>query len=441
MLNILRHVKKTVLKWMTINLRPYQLQAINDICSAWQTNNRIIYQGATGSGKTEIAIAIIQAAKVRTAFVVHRKELVKQVSDVLQLHGISHGFIASGYRYDPGWDVYVCMVQTLARRPEQHFDLTIIDEAHHATSKSYERLTDMHETSMRNHAKILGLTATPRRLDGQPLNDRFDVLVQGPSIQSLIEQGYLSVPEVYVPPKTAQLVDKHRGEWKITAGDYTPKAINQFFDDNSKVIYGDVIEHYRTLAVDKPTIVFCPSVKSVYETVQLFRDNGIFAAGIDGSMAIEDRDDILVAFRFGKIKCLMSCDLISEGFDMPDAYAAIMLRPTKSLTVYLQSAGRVLRARDGKHKCVIIDHVNNTSYFGPPWIQRYWSLDGYTKRTKTDSLTGLNLKLCLKCGNYVANSCIVCPICGNPFKQKSKIFKTIYEDLPKNHNRIPAKTN
>lgn len=393
-----------------MNLRPYQTQAISDICTAWQTNDRVIYQGATGSGKTEIAKQIILNSNVKSLFVVHRKELLAQNQTV--------------FADVPNVDI--AMVQTLARRKLnlEEYELIIIDEAHHATSKSYE-------FSLKNHARILGLTATPRRLDGKPLGNRFDILVQGPSIQELIKDGYLAIPEIYVPPKTAGLVAEHEGEWKVTAGDYNQKSVQQFFEDNQKYIFGDVIDHFRQLVVDKPTIIFCPSVKSVYETVQLFHDNGISAVGIDGALSSDERKQIVGKWESGQEQCLVSCDLVSEGFDAPDAYAAIMLRPTKSLTVYLQQAGRVLRMKDDKHKCIIIDHVNNTSHFGPPWLQRYWSLDGYTKRTKTDTLSGLNLKLCLKCGNYVANNCMICPICGNPFKQKSKAFKVIYEDLQK----------
>src|SRR5579872_1322635 len=392
-----------------MNLRPYQIQAISDICQNWHTHNRVLFQAPTGSGKTEIAKQIIINSGVKTLFVVHRKELLEQNLKV----------------FADAPNVDIAMVQTISRRKIDLHDykLVVIDEAHHASTKSYD--------ACMNGNKILGLTATPRRLDGKPLNDRFDVLVQGPTIQSLIEEGYLAIPEIFVPPATAKLVEDNREEWKVTAGDYNKHSINQFFEDNKKVIYGDVIEHYKQLCVDNPTIVFCPSVKSVYETVSLFKDNDISAYGIDGSLPLVERQEIVSGFRNGDFKCIMSCDLISEGFDMPDAYAAIMLRPTKSLTVYLQQAGRVLRMKDDKHKCIIIDHVNNTSHFGPPWIQRYWSLDGYTKRTRVDTLSGINLKLCLKCGNYVQNNCIVCPICGNPFKQKSKAFKVIYEDLQK----------
>ena len=389
-------------------LRPYQLEAIKDICQNWHIADRVLYQGATGSGKTAIAQEIIDNSGVKTLFVVHRLELLEQNERI----------------FDSNINVTVAMVQSLRKVNLSDYQLIVVDEAHHATSKSYAPLFE-------TKAKLLGLTATPRRLDGNPLNAQFQKLILGPTIQELITDGYLAKPDIYVPPKTAQLVDQGRQEWNTVGGDYNKKQINGFFEKNQKIIYGDVIEHYKQLALGRKTIVFCPSVQSVYDTVRLFNGEKIYANGIDGSMTAAERASIIDEFRSGYSPVLVSCDLISEGFDMPDAYCAIMLRPTKSLTNYLQQAGRVLRMTEEKHNCIIIDHVNNTSYFGPPWIPRYWSLDGYKKRTKTDSITGVNLKLCLKCGNYVPNNAIVCSYCGNVFKTKQKAIKVIYEQLQK----------
>lgn len=399
-----------------IHLRPYQTELLNGALAAWAEYDRVLLQLSTGAGKTEIAMALVQSlpSGVTSCFVVHRKELQSQVQAKLAAHGL---------------DIPVYMVQTLSRRGlTEQYDLIIIDEAHHSVSKSYDKLFVL-PTSGPQRSKILGLTATPRRLGGQPLGARYQALVQGPTIQQLISDGFLAEPQIYVPPKTAQLVAEHEGEWKVTAGDYNPKAINQFYEDNQKYIFGDVIAHYKQLAGDKPTIVFCPSVKSVYETVQMFEDNGITAEGIDGSLDPEKRSEILDSFRTNDTKCLVSCDLISEGFDCPEAKVGIFLRPTKSLTVYLQQIGRLLRPSADGSPAVIIDHVNNTSHFGPPWLQRYWSLDGYTARKKTDSVSGLQLKLCTKCGNYVNNSVLLCPHCGNPFKSRLKQFKVLYEQL------------
>lgn len=411
----------------SIVLRDYQSELLQQALDAWRIHRRVLIQASTGSGKTEIAMRLILDVPGTVLFVVHRKQLVHQTSLKFTQNGIPHSFISGEYPCDLSHRVLICTIQTLhKKRCELEPMLIIEDEAHHATSKMYEMLHAKFP-----NAKYLGLTATPRRMNGQGLGACYDVLIQGPSTLTLIQQGHLATPEIYVPEKTAHLFDDIRSELPVSMGDYNPKAINQWFDDNSKLIYGDVIQHYRQLANGQPTLVFCPSVKSVYETVDLFNAEGIPSAGIDGSMDDIARQDVLTRFANNTIKCLMSCDLIGEGIDIGEVYAVILLRLTKSLTIFLQQIGRALRVTANKHTCIIIDHVNNCEQFGPPWIQRYWTLDGYSNRTKTDSLSGVNLRLCTKCGNYIKSNLLVCPHCGKVFKSKSKVFKTIYEDLQK----------
>lgn len=408
---------------MTIELRNYQTDLINKLYESWKTKNRALLQCPTGGGKTAIAMEVIKQIQrcnpdsvIR--FIVHRKELCRQVSDVMHEEGIEHSFIASEYETQPA-KVYICMVQTLAKRADMYSDLDIIDECHHATSKSYEHI-------FTNNRKILGLTATPRRLDGKSLNDHFDVLIQGPTIKQLILNGYLAKPQIYVPAKTAQLVADHQGEWKVTAGDYNKQSINQFYADNQKVIYGDVVEHYSRLAKpNSKAIIFCASVAQAYELQELFTDSAV----LEGNMNSDERKEVIDKYTAGNIRTIITVDLVSEGFNIPDCDIAILLRITKSLTVFLQQIGRVLRITQDKHTCMIIDHANNCERFGPPWIDRNWTLDGYNVRSKNDPLTGINLKLCMKCNNYVPTKAIICPHCGNLFSNKSKAIKRILEDL------------
>lgn len=412
-----------------MNLRPYQTDLIKNVCTEWGTHTNVALQSATGSGKTEIAMTLIESSGAQVWFVVHRKELVKQVSKVLTARGIEHGHIAAGYKYQPWHRVYVCMIQTLAAKttwPDKLPELVICDEAHHCSSKSYDRLFDTLVGK-----KVLGLTATPKRLDGKPLKNRFTALVEGPTIIELIEQGYLAIPEVYVPPKTAQLVQEHRGQWATVAGDYNKRDISNFFSNHEKVIFGDVIGQWRLIANGLLTLFFCSSVAQAYELAELFTQNGIPSAAIEGNLTDTQRDIKINKFKNREILCLMSCDLIGEGFDVPDCEAVGLLRITKSVAIYLQQIGRVLRITDTKHTCKIIDYVDNMAHFGPPWIKRHWSLEGYGTRKIHDTLTGANLKLCLKCGNYVDSSSLICKHCGNPFKSNIKAFKVIYEDLQK----------
>jgi superfamily II DNA or RNA helicase len=413
-----------------MQLRDYQLNLIQQICDAWKSHDRVLLQLATGAGKSHIAMSLIQELhkhnpKAVVFFTVHIRELCQQVSDYLAEAQIPHSYIASKYPYDPSANTYVCMVQTLARKKLDTLptpSLVIVDECHRSNASSYARCFN-------NKAKILGLSGTPRRTDRKPLRENFDILIEGPSIEILIQQGYLAKPKLYIPSKTAALVEQNRQDWDVIGGDYNPKAINKWFDDNSKVIFGDVIEHYRTLSGGKPTLVFCPNVRSVYETVQLFNDNGIPSSGIDGGLSDTERRTILQQFKTGQIKCVMSANILTEGYNFPGAKCGIFLRPTKSKIVYLQQIGRVLRPTEDNEPAILIDHVNNVGQHGPPWIRRSWTLDDYGTRTKRDTIAGVDLRLCLTCGNYVKKRAMICPICGKVFKQNLKSFKVLFEQL------------
>jgi superfamily II DNA or RNA helicase len=347
----------------------------------------------------------------------------------LTTHEIPHSFIAAGLEYNPKANFFVCSIQTLVKKINSKSveppDLVIIDEAHHCVSTSYQSLFDYLQDIWRllgySNAvgtRILGLTATPKRLDKRPLKPFFDVLLQGPSVRALIDSGWLCAPEVYVPPKSVAAIESMRDNWHTSMGDYNHKDLEKDLTTN-KLIYGDAISHWRSLADNQPTIVFCHSVNHCRQAASEFEENGIPSEAIDGTMDDDERKTILRRLKDGIIKCVMSCDLISEGFDLPSVGCAVLLRPTQSLSIYLQQVGRVMRPLTGKSKCTIIDHVNNTALHGLPWLNRYWSLDSYGAPSLTTS-NGVSLKLCGRCGNYVQSSYRTCPECKYEFIQTAK---------------------
>lgn len=411
----------------TVELRDYQIECLRQSVAEFQAGNkRVMLQMPTGAGKTETAFKLIERIVDQNKivwWVTHRKELINQVASRLRDHDVEPSFIASGMPWTNTAPVQVCSIQTLCRKignmsTVQLPHLVIYDEAHHCTSKSYEAVFDVID---KTSARRLGLTATPRRLDRKPLSKHFDVLIKGPTIQSLIDQGHLCQPALYVPPRSAQYIESIRDDLHIKMGDYSVQELDTKLLGN-KLVYGDAIEHYVKLSAGKPAIVFCNSVKHCREAAQEFTEAGVPAESIDGSRGIVQRQDILQRLRQGTISAVMSCDLVSEGFDLPVVACAILLRPTKSLTIYLQQIGRTLRPVCGKSEAVIIDHVNNSSLHGAPWINRYWSLDSYGAIEKVN-LDGSRLKLCNKCGNYIPVHSKVCAECGN---QLSIITKDKY---------------
>lgn len=391
---------------MSLILRPYQSQAISDLRLAYRDGARApLLVLPTGGGKTIVMAEILRAleARGRSAMVlVHRRELIAQTTAKLQLAGVQHGIIAAGIQ-PAAAPIQVASVQTLARRLAQIStspDLVVIDEAHHATANGWQRALDHWP-----HALRLGVTATPTRLDGRGLSAVFDRLVFGPSVADLVGTGYLCPAKIYAPPQIADLTHLRR-----RAGDY---AIDQAADAMDRpTVTGDAIAHYRQIAFGQRAIVFCCNVQHAEHVSAQFCSSGISAATLLGSTDPLRRDATVARFASGELQLLVTVDVVSEGFDIPAAGCAILLRPTQSLGLYLQQVGRVLRPAPGKAAAIVLDHVGNVHRHGFPDDPRDWSLDDRMKRAgKGGGQPAPSVRTCPEC--YAAfKPAPVCPCCG-----------------------------
>lgn len=370
--------------------------------------------------------------------VVHRKELLRQASCSLAALGVRHGIVAPANKISPiisahlervgqsfidaHATVHVASVQTLVKRLDKwadRFKLVILDEAHHAVSGSFQAVVDAMPS-----AKILGVTATPCRLDGKGLGDVFDVLVEGPTIRELIDCGHLVQPKVYAPPTNIDLSGVHR-----RGGDYVASELAEVMD--RPVITGDAVAHYKRLCAGMPGIAFCASVKHAEHVAEEFRRAGISAACVHGGMDDGERDRLILGH--GKIvQVLTSCDLISEGTDTVAAQAALLLRPTESESMYLQQVGRILRPMPGKTHAIVLDHVGNTLKHGLPDADREWTLEGRKKRGKgaaNDNDPALAVRQCEQCYAAFAASFKACPVCGHVLPVKERKLDQVDGEL------------
>lgn len=386
-------------------LRPYQSEIIAKIKHAYASGAKApLLVLPTGGGKTVIFAHICRtllASGKRALVLVHRRELIKQASDKLAAIGVQHGIIAPGYTTTRD-AIQVASVQTLARRLERHardcFDIVIIDEAHHAVAGTWERVLRRFRS-----ARFLGVTATPERLDRRGLRGTFDTLIAGPNIRELIDLGFLVPAEVYAPPEmfdTSKL-PKRRGDW-------TTQDLDSLLD--APRIFGCAIEHYGRLCPGQPAIAFCVSVKTATLVAQQFRAAGWRAVAVDGSMPAQERDRALAGLANGSVHVVTSCDLISEGLDVPAVGAVILLRPTQSLALYLQQVGRGLRPAPGKTRLIVLDHAGNALRHGLPDAPREWTLDGAKPSAP-------NVKQCPKCF-AVHKPMPFCPHCGYRYAVK-----------------------
>jgi DNA repair protein RadD len=357
------------------NLRQYQHEAVAAIRQAFKRYRRVLFVLPTGGGKTIVFSYVAMQATAkgnRVLILAHRQEILDQISTALTDMGVIHGLIRPGHAVT-AHPVQIGMVQTVARRlgklAEPKF--LIIDEAHHAVAGTWTRIAGAWPK-----AKVLGVSATPERLDGVGLGEAFDELVIGPDIRALIDAGYIA-PFRYLAPSTAIDLSSVRS----VGGDYSAADLENALDN--ECITGDVVEHYQKHLLGRTAIVFCVTTAHAEHVAARFRDNGIPAASIDGAMSADQRRDLVNKLRDGGIRVLASCEVISEGFDAPAVGGAILLRPTKSFALFRQQVGRCLRPKPDGSAAVIVDHVDNVSRHGLPDAVHEWSLHS-KKRTQGD---------------------------------------------------------
>ena len=415
-----------------MQLRSYQIKAIDSLRYSFNTKGKKspLLVMPTGAGKTVVFAAISKAIsqnEKNVLILVHRRELIDQASKKLKNIGVNHGVIAAKYKSSQN-NIQIASVQTLVRRLikntfNPHY--IIIDEAHHAAAGSWRKIIDHFKDAYK-----IGCTATPIRLDGRGLADYFDDLVKGPGVAKLIKDKYLAPYKVFAPPLKINL-DKV----KTLGGDYQKKELEKQID--SADIIGDAVQQYKKHADGLPAIAFCISIKHATDVCNKFKDAGYKAAIVHGEMKVDDRDKAIKGLGNGKIQILTSVDVISEGTDVPDVSAAILLRPTKSEGLYLQQVGRVLRPKPDK-TAIILDHVNSTRTHGFVDDKREWSLHSQKKKKKKGEVAP-HVETCKKCfATYKPTP--VCPVCGYQAENRERFIKQEEGELEELKRKEQAET-
>ena len=356
-------------------LRQYQTDLIEEIREQLREHRRVLAVLPTGAGKT-MAFCSIAARSVgrnnNVLILVHRVELLEQTSKRLAAMDVPHGIIAPRHPVTHT-QVQVASIGAVARRLSSFPwspNLIIVDEAHHCAARSWRQVLDGYP-----NAKIVGWTATPQRLDGKGLSESFDALMEGPSVARLIQMGFLSAYRLFAPPTGVDLSGLAR-----RAGDYRVEEVEERVIQR-QVLYA-AVSNYQRYAEGRQAIAFCVSLKHGSEVCLAFSKAGIPAAMVDGTLTAAERTDRLGCFKAGKVRVLVSVDLISEGFDVPACDCAVLLRPTASLSVYLQQIGRALRPSD--REAIILDCAGNSQQHGLPCEPRAWSLTGIAPKSRSD---------------------------------------------------------
>lgn len=252
----------------------------------------------------------------------------------------------------------------------------------------------------------IGLTATPARSDGRGLGEHYDDMVFGPSVADGTEMGML-VPLRYFGADKADL-----SKVRMQAGDYHKADLGEAM--NQPKLVGDVVQNWLRLCPDRLTVVFAVNRAHAMALQQEFQHSGVSAGYIDGETPNDERHEIFAAMVAGEMRVLCSVDVVSMGWDMPQASCGIIARPTKSVARYLQMVGRIMRIHPSKSDAWVIDHAGAVDELGFADDPQPWSLDGKSKiqERKAAAKAEPNPIECSQC-HRVFKPAKICPGCGH----------------------------
>ena len=439
-----------------MKLRPYQQKIADEVEAEWACCNRnVLVRLDTGGGKTPILAHLIGRHGGFVCAMAHRDKLVEQMSLTLARAGIRHDIIASEKTkrliarkhvkvfhqsfYVPGARVRVASVQTLVRAKDlaqwaAQVTLWITDEGHHLLRENQWGKATALFTRADCHG--LCLTATPGRPDGKGLgrssDGLMDVMVEGPPMRWLIQEGYLCDYDVVCPPSDLVAGEAPRG----ADGDYT--QAQRLAAEKRSHITGDIPDHYQRWAAGKSGITFVGSIETARDTVLSFRERGVSAELITGETDPDIRDAAFSRAERGELHQIVAVDVISEGVDIPALQVGSFGRLTGSIITWRQQLGRLLRPiyapgfdmemRDGrlaaiaasaKPRALLIDHVGGfiDPALGPPDRPVVWTLDRREKRvTGTTDPDDIPRKVCanpvVDCFYPYPRTMRECPKCG-----------------------------
>ena len=428
-----------------ISLYPDQNDLLNDVRAQMAARKRyVLMQAATGSGKTVMAASLVHGALAkgtRCLMVVPRRQLLRQSALTFTDYNIPFGYCAAGYQSNPFAQVHLATSGTLLNRlgnEAPKASLVIIDETHFG-GEGLDKIVAFYK---KTGAWIVGLSATPERLDGKGLGCWYDSMVCGKPIDWLIANNRLSDYRLFAPSRP------NLEGIKTVAGDYAKGELAARMEAD-QVIVGDAVKYYREQAMGRLNVAYCTSRKHSQIVAGKFRDAGIPAMAIDGETPDDERTRIIKAFARREILVLANCELLTFGFDLSAASgmdvtveAMSDLRPTKSLALQMQKWGRVLRRKD--YPALIFDHGGNAAMHGLPDDPRQWSLTGRPKKKskgadeettvphkqcsggyKTEERTGDKMPPCY----FTHRPAPRCPNCGAWYPVQSRMVDHIDGEL------------
>jgi len=417
-----------------LTLRPYQQAAITSIYGYFQSHNgNPLVVIPTAGGKSLVMAAFIEGVlkawpDQRILIVTHVRELIAQ--NHAEMTGLwpeaPAGIYSAGLgKREAQARILFAGIQSIHRRAQEigHTDLVLIDEAHLIPGNSstmYRRFLDA-LARINPALKVIGLTATPFRLDSGMLHEGrsalfTDIAYEAP-VRDLIDAGYLS-PLVSKQPATRLDVSKVG----TRAGDFIQRDLAAAVDQEAitRSAVTEIIEHGRER---KSWLTFCSGVDHARHVAEEFSRQGITCRTIFGDTPKEERDAIIAAFKRGEIRALASMGVLTTGFNAPAVDLIALLRPTKSAGLYVQMVGRGTRLAPGKENCLVLDFAGNVRRHGP--------IDLVRPRRPGEAGGGeAPTKVCPMCESIIALSATECPDCGHVFPAREVKIAPTAATLP-----------
>ena len=398
-----------------IQLREDQERDVGSIREALTEYQSVLFRAPCRYGKTVVSAYMAQrsvARGKRVVFACHRDAILVQTAKTFDKFGVRYGFIASGRPSNPFALAQVASADTLRNRLAtlNGVSLLVVDESHLWNSRTRKLIIDAAKEA---GAKIVGLSATPIRLDGKPLSDLFDHMVLGPQEAELIERGSLAQYRVYAPVSTDTTGVRMSGK------DFAASDLAERFD--KPAIIGDAVETWKRYAAGLRTVVYCINRAHGKHVLDAYIEAGVKAAYIDGDTPKTEQLRIANGLADGLYDVIVSVELMTTGYDLGSLIGrdvtiqcVQLLRHTKSLQLAIQMMMRCMTPWDGVS--VILDHVNmilnrdGTVNHGFPDDERDWSLDGPPTR-RLEGVADVNCWTCETCFASVRASKPVCPYC------------------------------
>jgi superfamily II DNA or RNA helicase len=358
----------------------YQSGALQKIIEKRSSGGRVCACAPTGAGKTRIITELFSKELSnggRPIVYTHRRVLREQLSSTLARHGISHGIRASGVNASLGEDAQVSSVHTEAARavsggkwPLHAATLAIYDECHAVKGKTAQAIMEFHSKA---GAYQVGFSATPVGLKGYYME-----IVHLVSSSELRAKGVIVPCEVFAPSEIDMSGVSESGD------DYVQEAMRERFNTVKNSVIGDIHKHYLRLnPLRAPTVLFAPGVPESRWITEYMNHAGVSCVHLEAKTKDAVRNKAFSDLTDGSINMISSFGIINVGWDCPRVSHAIFCRPTKSVAVYLQSVGRILRASPGKDHATLQDHTGSWYELGSPNEDRHWEIGDTARKIRS----------------------------------------------------------